>query len=402
MSRTDSGMASVARRWHELGAVALAGALVLLLGSCREANHAEAPGGTARGDIVHIGTISGEVQEFGTIASVVADSLGRVYVADQMLGKIVVFDSMGVKVAQYGGKGNGPGEFQFLTSIGLAGDDLVAEDWRLRRLTIWSKSGDVTTQEWPTDTLGYPATPEGLTSTGAGVYLIGQVARAPLRLYYSTPPVWSTQPRPEIRYARFNAEGPPEVLHAIADTAVDATGPTCASPGHITGLSAFFPTGPLRAFLPNHLLAMASTKQFRIDVLDTDSGDTIRTITEDYPSVPVTDQMWEQATQAFRDVEARKGAFTNCRLEDLRPSVRPPISALFSDDSGRLWAEIPSAQGSDAVVFKSDSLIARFSFPERDFNVAPFVSRGRLYVVSKDSLGVQSVEIYSVHLGPVP
>ena len=257
--------------------------------------------------------------------------------------------------------------------------------------------GHVTTRPWPADTLGAP---HGFLSSASGLYVLGQVARAPAVVYYTTPPVESTRPRPAIRYARFRVQGIMDVLGTVEDTAVEAVGPTCASAGHISGLAAFFPTGPLRAFLPDHRLAIASVQEFRIDVINTDSGDTTRTITEDYPPVSVTDHTWQRATQNFRDQEAQFGGFTNCRLEDLRPKVRPPIRAIFSDDTGRLWAEIPTPDGFDAVVFKDGHLIARFPFPQRDPSVAPFSSKGRLYVASVDSLGVQSVEVYGVHTAP--
>ena len=392
-----------ARARRGLAPIALLCAAVCVLASCGAEERAESAGGAAGKrpgqGVVHLRTISGGKQPFGTVVSLAADSLDRVFVADQMAGTIEVFDSAGAQVAEYGGKGNGPGEFQFLTSVGLDGEDLVALDRHLGRLTVWRSDGGVATREWPSDSLGAPG---GFLTGDAGLYLVGQVRRGPPVVYYTTPPVENTTPRPEIRYALFHARGTLEALPALRDTAVDAEGPRCHSPGHLVGLRAFFPTGPLRAFLPGHELAMASTERFRIDVVDAITGDTARTILEDYPPIPVTDRVWERAAREFRETENRYGAFTNCRLDDLRPSVRPPIRAAFSDDTGRLWAEIPTPEGFDAVVFKDGQLIARFPFPRRDARVAPVVARGKLYVVSVDDLGVQAVEVYRVDFDPTP
>lgn len=84
-----------------------------------------------------------EEQVFDEQTTIALTSRGTLYVAEKRLGRIKVFDSTGNFVRQFGNKGKGPGEFQYITSIALtpASDSLYVFDHKLRRVSVFSATG---------------------------------------------------------------------------------------------------------------------------------------------------------------------------------------------------------------------------------------------------------------------
>jgi hypothetical protein len=69
---------------------------------------------------------------------------GRIVGADLDAGELPVFDSTGARVATWGRRGGGPGEFRDLAAIGAAGGDSTwAYDAGARRLTIFGPAGRI-------------------------------------------------------------------------------------------------------------------------------------------------------------------------------------------------------------------------------------------------------------------
>jgi hypothetical protein len=59
---------------------------------------------------------------FGTITGLAIDGAGHLYVSDAQDNRVVVFDATGRHLATIGRKGQGPGEFQHPSSLGIAKD----------------------------------------------------------------------------------------------------------------------------------------------------------------------------------------------------------------------------------------------------------------------------------------
>lgn len=66
---------------------------------------------------------------------------GRIAVADAGSSEILIYDSSGSFRRALGGEGQGPGEFQDLSGVTLAGDSLVAFDAEIGRLTVFAPDG---------------------------------------------------------------------------------------------------------------------------------------------------------------------------------------------------------------------------------------------------------------------
>lgn len=93
-------------------------------------------------DIPEVGTESGEWLRVAP--NLVRLSDGRIVGADRQAEELPVFDSTGARVATWGRRGAGPGEFRHLVVIGSAGGDSIwAYDAESRRLTILDPAGRV-------------------------------------------------------------------------------------------------------------------------------------------------------------------------------------------------------------------------------------------------------------------
>lgn len=215
-------------------------------------------------------------------------------------------------------------------------------------------------------------------------------------------------PAPQAFYVRLEGEGSAVTL-PLPDTVPWPRGADCAP----RNLSRIYPLqlplqlrrGPPRAFLPTGEAVLAHGDAYRIDVVDPRSGVVLRSITRDLEPRPLLDVDWEAFAeiQELRAYERQAGGplvargGVPCPIDDMRPATFPMIRALVADDAGRLWVEASSGAGTLLAVHAPDGrLLGETSMPERDERVAPFARDGRLYLVTVDDLGVQSVEVYRV------
>lgn len=93
--------------------------------------------------ILRIGLLEGDAPYlFQDITGVLRLGDGRIVVADGLAKEIRFFDAHGVHMRTVGGPGQGPGEFQSLSWMGLCGEGLYVFDRRQRRVSSWSLQGD--------------------------------------------------------------------------------------------------------------------------------------------------------------------------------------------------------------------------------------------------------------------
>lgn len=67
---------------------------------------------------------------------------GDIYVLDRGNSRVVVFDRRGNALRQFGREGQGPGEFQAPGGIGVVGDRVVVYQPQLRRINVFSVTGE--------------------------------------------------------------------------------------------------------------------------------------------------------------------------------------------------------------------------------------------------------------------
>ena len=100
--------------------------------------------------ILSIGLVDGpEPYLLYDVTSLRLTSRGQIIVANAGTGEVRVFDSDGAFVGAVGRRGQGPGEYQHLTGIELfARDSLIVFDRDLRRLSVFSPSGQFLRSFW--------------------------------------------------------------------------------------------------------------------------------------------------------------------------------------------------------------------------------------------------------------
>jgi hypothetical protein len=119
--------------------------VLLVLAGCEESpgdTPRAGPAGRSTDDLAHVAT-SGPDAEFTHVRSIDVDSRGEVYVSDFPDARITVLSGDGSVVRTIGRKGQGPGEYQFISNVQLlGGDSLLVYDQGLNRVTVYSPGAD--------------------------------------------------------------------------------------------------------------------------------------------------------------------------------------------------------------------------------------------------------------------
>jgi hypothetical protein len=334
-------------------------------------------------ELEHVLTVSGHVVDFASIDAVIADEDGRMYVADSDALEIAVVDEEGRRTGAIGRPGAGPGEFRRLDDIAWAGDLLLALDW-----------------------------PQGsaLFHRDGRIAATGEFRGRARSLAFSGPDVGYAQaviPGSGVEYGLIAPTGSYSILPMLSDS-VPVTSVDCGTSDGWTHplLIPFARRGPMRAFLPGGVLAVGHRDAYRIDLVDIESGDTIRSITRDYPRIPLTRERWERqdVIRQYRELVSERGAAflesdpsQPCPLDE-RPEFLPVLLAVVADDAGRLWVESSTDDGFAVTVFDNHEPVGQAPMPVRDETVAPYVRANRLYIVTRDEFDVQSIEVYEARL----
>jgi hypothetical protein len=338
-------------------------------------------------------TLHGDSVAFGRIGSLAVDSSGTLYVGDELAQQILMFDSSGRLLRTLGGKGNGPGEFRSLGSIAWTGNALAALDLSNRRVTFFgTERGDVSTQPWPADA----GRPFRLYGAGRTVYAAAKHPRS-RQMFSSAAEAAREFRQPGVRYFAITRGSAAHPFLAVEDTAVERQGFDCDGPDHTIETfpePLFGRDGPLRAFRNPRELAVASRTAYHVDLIDVDSGDTTGVIEREYAPRPVTDEVWELASREFRERERVAGPL-DCGPASMRPESLPVIRSMIADERGRLWIEAATPEGfAIAVIDAEGRMLGEAPLPTRDVRVPLYARGGRLYVVTRDDLDVQSIQVF--------
>jgi hypothetical protein len=327
--------------------------------------------------------------EFGRVRSVMADADGRFYVADALAMEVRVFDRDGRFLHNLGRRGSGPGEFEGLHGVAwLSADTMVAVDYGNARLALMDRAGNHLGQ-WP-----------WMRATG------------PVRFYFPVAPgqfyaqgLRSTgdsddgRRRVEPVWVRYGVDGPIDTLGIpTRDTPAPGSGVICRGEG-----LGFF-TNPhgdrlLTTPAPHGERIVAMAAEYRLAFLDA-AGDTIRVLTRDADPPPLTDEVWRETDESYAAFRQQwRGAA--CEGEIRRPRHRPILRDIAFAHDGRLMVELNTSDGLALDVYDSEwRWTATLQLPDRDTSVPIFLRGDQLYLVARDSLGVQRVEGYRVGTEP--
>lgn len=92
---------------------------------------------------LRIGSVEDPESGFSRISGVRVDEDGLVYVLEGGAREVRVYDAAGRRVRTIGGEGDGPGEFRGPFGLGVFGDTLWVADTQLRRITVFTKTGEL-------------------------------------------------------------------------------------------------------------------------------------------------------------------------------------------------------------------------------------------------------------------
>jgi sugar lactone lactonase YvrE len=329
--------------------------------------------------VATIGAAEGPAS-FGQVNAVLADADGMIYVADSKAAEIRVFDARGAHVRTLGRRGAGPSEFAMLYSIGWAGDSLAVLDPGNGRIGLMSRTG-----EW----LGQ-LRHDRISGSGLHMYGIGKA------LY------WMTVLRGEgsagkSAYARYT-NGRLDTLAYPSSPQVKSAVIVCPHPtgGGISFFSNPYAIRPRPVPAPDDRAAVVAGSDYRIALI-TSAGDTARIIEKRSDGVPISDAEWDEATAEYRDWMAKAPGAKCDPVEYTRPASKPAVRNIFHDDAGRMWVEATSRDGFTFDIFDRDGRqVGSVASPARHRAVPPYIRSDRIYMVTADSLDVQSVRVFII------
>ncbi len=340
-------------------------------------------------------TDTGSPDEFGGVSSVALGPDGEVYVADGRNFEVRVFGLDGAHRRTFGREGEGPGEFQALSSLAWAGNMLLTMDPMLGRVGEWSGQG-----EW----LGQRRTRGRRTGwPGPRFYAVG-----PDELYLQAlGSSYETSFGSALRslYVGLNSRG------ATGDSLPELPEPSDASPsaivcqfgeGFITAFGIPFAPSLFERPGPGGVMYSAFTSDYRIAVTRNHGADTVRLIQRPLPAESVTDAEWEERTRRFEEWSAENRGAECEPSGPTRYATKPILGPFEIATDGKLWVTVRRMDGDLWEIFDTEGrLLASVPRPPHAATgVAPaFGPSDHLLTIRRDSLDLDHVDVWRLERG---
>lgn len=276
--------------------------------------------------------VGGPDAGFVTVASALRIRGGFV-AADAGSGELRFYDEQGRLVRRAGGKGRGPGEFQYIGWMGmLSGDSLAAWDPLLRRVSVFAPDG--------TFARGFaPAGVDGFFPSVFGVFGDGSLLMSDGMESASAPPSPAAR-RDTMLLLRIAHTG------TVMDTMGRFPGPSrFAAPG-AAGRTHSLPFGPTTsAAVHGGEMYVATGERYEFAVHASD-GSLQRLVRHRTAAVPVTRRDREayvanmlQAGGTPNEQRERQAELASAPF----PRTMAPVEALRVDNAGNVWVREPQA-----------------------------------------------------------
>lgn len=334
--------------------------------------------------LLSIGATEGDAPFlFQAVAAVRLLPDGRIVVADRGHAVVRVFAEGGDFLTEMGGKGEGPGEFQYINSMSVSGADT---------LSVYDPAAFRFTQYLPDGTL--VGTLQMVGEGGFPEIMLGRLRSGDFAL------AWIRQER-----------RPLGAVHAdvMEIGRFDPSGRLVRRLGEATGMWRW--EGPLYPFSPRFYGFTVGDSVYVTDGLEPDlrvlgaDGDSLGTVRmherPEWPSDP-----WSSLADALA---ARGNDEALDQLGDVPRELIPATAVVFQDTAGRIWAKEYSP-GSDSnwlgfftyrsggrwwVLESTGRVLAEVTMPD---GLIPFDALGeRVVGLTVDSLGVQRVAVHRLH-----
>ncbi len=275
----------------------------------------------------------GDTVLFGSISSMAVNSAGQVVVGDRDAAKVYVYSPDGQLASHFGGKGAGPGEFEWLGRVAVGPRDSVfAFDWQLRRISAFAPD---------TYQFAYSLTLVEGSGDQTPYDLVG-VAEQGFILRFAVTTNLSTQPVPEadeLRIApvmRVNRRGEP--VDSLVGLRVSS--PIFASDGSRI-IPRPFARHSVARLGPEGVLYSGWSDAVHIDMTAV-SGQPLGSLHVPHDPVAVTQEDMDAV------MEARDHVGRQMILDANLAGAKPAFQTLVVDDGGRVWVQLSAATGAPA------------------------------------------------------
>ena len=354
---------------------------------------------------LRIGDIDDPEQTLSTVGALVVDDENRIYITQPEMGTIRVFDAAGRTLRYIGQRGQAPGEFDRVYTIGFVADTLYAIDLGLRRVSYFSVEGEHLRSA---QVSAPPVSPPFFPSMPFAVFADGSMAIG----------------------TAFPAGVPPEALRRVPQLRIDASGTVLdtvtwigyertarranhegrplgvGSPLSDDAFAVFSGDGTRLATLDRAIAAGPGTASFGVTMSD-GNGDTIYSRRYEYVPVPVDAALIDSIVGERANILA--GAFEDpreapgfVRSAMFLPVYHPPVSAAQFSDLGEFWVQREAIAGQDQrwmVLDEGGEPVAQATLPE-GLQVM-VIRRDALWGVVLDEFQVPYVVRYRVVRGAI-
>lgn len=301
-------------------------------------------------EVLRIGVVEGEDSyQFSRILDVEVAADGRILVANGQTATVRVFDPEGSFIREFGGRGEGPGEFIAVNRVVSTGEDITVIDFQTGgRSTRFSADGRVLSVWRHTGTDGVRTSPSFWTSEG----WFGSVS-SPSTVRQPLPPGTPDTTRHELyRLAEGTPDVPPEPDVVLPPAgilyATEARGGTGRDWGLVEVGREIGVDGDGRWII-------AGGVPYAIEVYSPE-GELARRITREYAPVPLNLETEVEEHLALAEAAYRPDDFpmgpeqARIQLEQYRervaaqatfpvPDHRPPARELLVSPDGSFWVE---------------------------------------------------------------
>jgi hypothetical protein len=301
---------------------------------------------------LRIGSVDDPDVGFSSITAVTVDQAGRVFVLERQEMAVRIYDDDGILQTKLGSRGEGPGEFQFPSAMGLIADTLWVSDVMLRRVSLFTPD-DGFIYSFPMTTVEIETVP------GLAARLVSQDPR-PDGLLNTTWMIPVLREMPDdsfwLPHARMDRDG------TVIDTIqlqrygfaqrerVDVGGRTLSVPSGPSSHPLFIDAGDDAYVIERPVATSADAAEFTITriagIADTLFHDTLGYRPRPFDATAI-DSVIAAAVASYRqrndpDADAIAAAF---RAGFSPPAFHPPIGSGRVGEDGTLWLERHDAGG---------------------------------------------------------
>ena len=132
--------------------------------------------------VLTIGEVSGDLDYmFQGVSQAFRVDDGTIVVVDRLASQVSLFDPAGVFIGVMGGRGEGPGEFQFLQYAWASGDTIRVSDSMLSRISVFDRAGRVL-ETIPVEVAPGTGIPTAETHFADGTILVSNAPSGGVRL----------------------------------------------------------------------------------------------------------------------------------------------------------------------------------------------------------------------------